>query len=211
MATQTSASPIRLRQKPRAVPPVVDGKSTQGAALILLVDPDRGRRAKTSQALSSVPAKLVGVASHADAYARSSESCISVAVVDGRESPTAAVDFLKRVRETQPFVVPIVIGIEGDANALLTAVNDVDAFRVLRTNATETELRSAVLGALRLERERRLHAKLDRTWVRGLLGKIEAALPSATLAHIEENGAELPMDLILRDSSCVQYRGGDAL
>jgi hypothetical protein len=47
--------------------------------------------------------------------------------------------------------------------------------------------------------------------VRGLLGKIEAALPGATLARIEETGAELPLDLILRDASSIQYRGGDVL
>jgi DNA-binding NtrC family response regulator len=190
---------------------VIGGKSTQGAALVLVVDADAGRRARASQVLASIPAKLVSVASHADAYACSADACIAVAVVDGRDTPMAALDMLRTIRDSQPFVVPVVVGIENDLTALLTAVNDVGAYRVLRKNATENELRAAVLGALRIERERRVHAKLDRTWVRGLLGKIEAALPGATLARIEETGAELPLDLILRDASSIQYRGGDVL
>lgn len=178
---------------------------------MLFVDPDSGRRARARRVLATIPARLVDVASHADAYARSFDACISVVILDGREAPMAAIDVLRRLRETQPFLVSILIGIEHEIGALIAATNEVGAFRVLRSHATDQELRSAVLGALRLERDRRVQAKLDRPWVRGLLERIEAALPAATMAKVDEEGAELPVDLILREHPRVQYRGGDVV
>jgi FixJ family two-component response regulator len=211
MATQSALSTARIQRKPRVAPPILDARRTQDAAVVMILDSDEARRARVGKALATIPADLITAGSHAEAFVEAHKSTVAVAVVDGREAPSAAIDFFRRMQETQPLLVPIIIGIEHDARALLAAVNDIVAFRVLRTNATETELRSAVVGALQFERDRRTRARLDRPWIRGLVDKLEAALPAGTFAHLDETGGELPADLILRGDSEVRYRGGEAL
>ena len=211
MATQLTERSARTSHRSRPIPPILDGMGTQGAANILILDPDEGRRARARKALATVPAELVTLASHSDAYVEAHNKTFAVVVVDGREAPDVAVEFLRRLRQTQPFVVAVLVGIEESARALMTAVNEIAAFRVLPRNATELELRTAAVGALRLERDRRFHARLDKTWVRGLLGKIEAAIPVDALTDLEARGGELPFDLVNRGDSQVHYRGDQAL
>jgi DNA-binding NtrC family response regulator len=211
MATQVTERSARTSHRSRPIPPILDGKGTQGAANILILDPDERRRTRARKALATVPAELVTLASHSDAYVEAHNKTFAVVIVDGRESPDAAVEFLRRLAQNQPFVVPVIIGIEGSATALMAAVNDIGAFRVLPRSATELELRTAAVGALRLERDRRLHARLDKSWVRGLLGKIEAAIPVDALTDLDSRGGELPFDLVTRPPSQIHYRGDQAL
>jgi DNA-binding NtrC family response regulator len=211
MATQVTERHARVSHRSRPIPPILDGKGTQGAANILIVDPDERRRARARKALATVPAELVTLARQADAYVEAHNKTFAVAIVDGREAPEVAVEFLTRLRQSQPFVVSVIVGIEGSAGAMLAAVNEIGAYRVLPRNATELELRAAAIGALRLERDRRFHARLDRHWVRGLLGKIEAAIPVDALSDLDARGGELPFDLVTRPDSNVHYRGDQAL
>lgn len=211
MATHTATrAPRALPPKTRPVPPLLDGRGTAGAALVLVVEPDAARRERIASALATIPARIVSLPNHAEAYIAAHEEAVAVVVVDGREAPGAAVDFVKHLHETQPFVVPVMAGLEGEPHALLAAVNEAGAFRVLPENATDRELRGAVLAALAHERERRFHARLDRGWVRGLLGKIESAIPAASLVDLDARGGELPVDLVLRPGAGHRPRGASA-
>lgn len=199
MSTLLANPPARKTPRVRAVPPVLDAPDTLlHSPTILLVEHDAGRRDHYTKALADVPAKLIISPSPADAYIRAQDTKIALVIVDGRDDPRGTIDFFRKLRATQPFVVSILLGIEWDRTALLDAINDIQAFRVLSAAALDVDLRGAVLSGLRAERDRREAARMSQTWVRDLLNKVEAALPSASLRNYEERGEPLPFDLIMR-------------
>jgi DNA-binding NtrC family response regulator len=197
MTTVLEATPVRRRQT-RALPPVVDGPVTHGSASVLVVDADVRRRERVANALSTIPVSIRTSPSHADAYVQAHHTPVAVLVADGREDPRGAVDLIRRLRKTQPFLVAILIGIEWDRVALVEAINDIEVFKVLNSTCQEVDVRIAVLSGLQVERERREAARLNKPWLRGLLHKIEAALPSGALSDLDEKGGELPFDLVQR-------------
>ncbi|MFN0206891.1 MAG: hypothetical protein ACKVS6_11355 [Planctomycetota bacterium] len=204
-STTLDAPPIR-RSQSRALPPVIDGPETRRSAAILVVDSDVKRRDRLAKTLSTIPANILTSPSHSDAVVQACSSPISVVVVDGREDPRGSVDLLRRLRKTQPFLVSILIGIEWDRLALLDAINDIEVFKVLKSQTLDADVRIAVLSGLRAERDRSDCARLNKPWIRGLLHNIEAALPSGTLQDLDEKGGELPFDLVQRPQSKLSAR-----
>lgn len=199
MPSVAQAPPIRRMQRPRATPPVLDGPGTLlHSATILLIESDVKRRDRYASALERLPANLIVSSSHTDGYVQAIQSNVAVVITDGRDDPRGTIDFFRKLREQSPFVVSILIGIEWDRLALLEAINDIHAFRVLAASAQDIDVRAAALQGLAAERDKREAARMNQTWVRDLLNKVEAALPGGALRHYEEKGEALPFDLIMR-------------
>lgn len=186
----------------------MDGPETiLNSATVLVMVPDVHRRDRFAGVLSTIPANLLMSPSCADAYVQLHHKNVAVVVVDGHDDPRGAIDFFKKLRATQPFVVSVLIGIEWDRMALMEAVNDIHAHRLLPNQPQDYDLRAAVLSGLAVERERREVSRMNRTWVRDLLNKVEAALPSAEIRQYEERGESLPLDLIRRPGRTTSAAG----
>lgn len=198
--TSTLEAPIRPVRalRPRATPPVIDSPATLPAATLLVVDADVRRRDRVVRALANVPATIVACAGAHEAYLEALRAPVALVVLDGRDDPRGAIEWIQKVRATQPFVTAVLVGIEWDRSALLSAINEIDAFRVLKGDARESEVREAVLSGLRAERDHRETARAGRRWVKELLNNIEAALPREQLQQLEHSGGPLPFDLIAR-------------
>jgi len=211
MASHVTERTVRRPRRVPPAPPVIDGPRVHGSATVMVVDPDDARRARTRNALGNLPARIVCASSRADAFVAASAAPPAVVMVEGSDDPDGAVDFVRRLRQGDPFFVPILIGIESNTGALTAAVNDAGAFRVLPSGATRYELRSAALAGLAAERDRRFLARLGRPWVRSLFAKIERAVPAPVLAALDEKGSELPFDLVMRPGATLRRDAGRSL
>ncbi|MBL8694835.1 MAG: hypothetical protein JNJ88_12135 [Planctomycetes bacterium] len=198
LAPSVAKATPRRSTTARPLPPVLDNPQIQRSSTVLVVDRDRGRRARTLRALAGLPVTICPVGTAAEAYLEVQRTPVAAILVDGREEPAEAIELLRQVRRTQPMSVAVVIGIEHSPQALVAAVNEVGAFRVLTSESKLTDLRTTTLAALEFEQERVFHAQLDRKWVRELIGKIRESIPAGMLASLDEKGSALPFDLVMR-------------
>lgn len=165
---------------------------------VLIIDSNERRRRRHARALASVPCRLLHARPSAGAIDRAATADLAVVLIDGTDDPALAVALARRVRARHACASAILVGIESDARAVVAAVNELRAFRILPADARDADLRRAVVSGIRTEGAQRGLARLNRGWIVTLVRRIEAAMPASMLARIAERGGDLPVDLIVR-------------